>query len=393
MPRRSQTPLIIAAVAIVALILGVYWGGHPQSLPGFARDAFVQEDVATRAEVAKDIQDTFYKKVSDDKLEEASLKGMVNSLGDRFSEYFTPTEAKQFTQSLSGKFEGVGMSVDSRDTKQGLKVSKVYPKTPAAEAGIRAGDLIVKVNGKPIAGQSADVTTAKIRGPAGTKVTLTFKSGSKTRTVSVERRQIDLPLVAGRVITRGGVKIAHVRLAAFDKGASRQLKAEIVKELKKGAQGIVLDLRSNPGGDLSEGVAVSSLFLKKGQLVVSTKGRTQPEQKFDAEGGAIPSNLPIVVLVDGNSASAAEIVTGALRDHERATVVGEKTFGKGVFQSVEPISNGGILKVTAGLYYLPDGENLGGHGIDPSIKAKDLPKTKRDEALPVALRTLQAKLK
>src|SRR3954451_769294 len=204
MNRRSHTLAIAIVVGVVALVIGVWWGGHPQSLPGFARDVFVKDDIATRAEVEKDIKDSFYKKVTDDQLDEDSLKGMVKSLNDRFSEYFTPSEAKQFRQSLSGKFEGVGMSVDSRDTKQGLRVAHVYPKTPAAEAGIRPGALITEVNGKSILGQSADVTTAKIRGPAGTKVRLTFKSGSKTRTVNVERRQIDLPLVAGRVITRGG---------------------------------------------------------------------------------------------------------------------------------------------------------------------------------------------
>src|SRR3954451_22831597 len=204
MQRRSNTAAIALAVGVVALVIGIWLGGHPKHLPGFVRDTLVQDDLSIRAEVMKDIEDSFYKNVSDQQLEQASLKGMVQSLHDRFSEYFTPAEAKVFKQSLSGKFEGVGMAVDSRDTKQGLKVSKVYPKTPAAEAGIRPGALITEVNGKSILGQSADVTTAKIRGPAGTKVRLTFKSGSKTRTVNVERRQIDLPLVAGRVITRGG---------------------------------------------------------------------------------------------------------------------------------------------------------------------------------------------
>jgi carboxyl-terminal processing protease len=392
MRRPVPTPWLIPVVAIVALVVGIFWGGHPESLPGFARNALVKDDIATRAELSKDIQADFYKKVSDSQLQQASLKGMVSSLGDRFSEYFTPSEAKQFKQSLNGKFEGVGMSVDSRDTKQGLRVSQVYPG-PAREAGIRPGDLITAVNGKSIIGQSADVSTAKIRGPAGTKVTLTVKSGAKTRTVSVERRQINLPLVAGKVVTRGGTKLAEIRLAVFDAGASKQLRANIDKQLAKGAKGIVLDLRGNPGGDLSEGVLVSSLFLKKGEPVVSTRGRTQPEQKLDAVGGGISPNIPMVVLVDKNSASAAEIVTGALRDNGRATVVGQKTFGKGVFQSVEDLSNGGLLKITAGLYYLPKGENLGGHGIQPAVKAIDNPKTPRDEALPVALRTLQAKLK
>jgi carboxyl-terminal processing protease len=393
MQRRPNTLVVAIVVGVVALIVGVWWGGHPKSLPGFARDAFVQDDVAVRAEVMKDIEESFYKKVSDKQLEQASLKGMVQSLHDRFSDYFTPSEAKVFKQSLSGKFEGVGMAVDSRDTKQGLKVSKVYGGSPASRGGIHAGDVIVAVDGNSIVGQSADVSTAKIRGPAGTKVTLTVKSGSGTRTVALERRQINLPLVEGKIVKRGGVKLAHVRLGAFDQGASTQLRAEIDKEIKAGAKGIVFDLRGNPGGDLAEGVLVSSIFLPKGDLVVSTRGRTSPEQKLHAVGDPINSKIPVVTLVDGNSASAAEITTGALRDNDRAVVVGQKTFGKGVFQTVEDLSNGGILKITAGLYYLPKGENLGGHGIVPDVKAKDNPKTKRDEALPVALRVLQSQLR
>src|SRR3954471_16646368 len=139
---RSRTPWIGLAAAVVILVIGIWWGGHPQSLPGFAREWFVADDVGTRAQVAKDIKDEFYKPVSQKQLDEASLKGMVSALHDRFSEYFTPAEAKQFTQSLSGKFEGVGMSIDSRDTKKGLRVVKVFAGSPAKDAGIHAGDVI-----------------------------------------------------------------------------------------------------------------------------------------------------------------------------------------------------------------------------------------------------------
>jgi carboxyl-terminal processing protease len=388
-----QTAAIALATGLVALVLGILWGGHPQSLPGFLRDNLVQEDVATRAEVARDIHDNFYKPVTDKQLEESSLKGMVSSLHDRFSQYFTPAEARAFTQNLSGKFEGVGMSVNSRDTKHGLRVARVFEGSPAKKAGIRPGDLIVAVNRKSIVGESADVATAKIRGPAGTKVTLTIRSGKdKPRTVTLERRKLDVPLVEGRIVTRGGVKLAHVRLAEFAKGSHGQLRGEIDKDLKRGAKGILLDLRANPGGTIDEAVLGASSFLKKGQPVVSTRGRTQPERKYDALGGAIDPGVPVVVLVDGNSASAAEIVTGALRDDGRATVVGTKTFGKGVFQQVDPLANDGLLKLTVGSYFLPKGENLAGDGIEPSIKAKDNPKTARDEALPKALRVLQAKV-
>ena len=394
MDPRFRTPVIALASALVALCIGLFLGGHPDILPGPAREVFVDDALATRAQLINDVKDNFYKPVKESSLKEASYKGIVSSLHDRYSEYFTPDEAKTFTQSLNGQFEGVGMTIDPADTKQGLLVKSVFDGSPAKEAGIGPGDLIVAVNGKTTVGVPADVSTGRIRGRAGTSVKLGLRKHGKgdSRTLTVPRKRLDVPLVASKVVARKGHKLAVIRLAQFARGASTQVKDAVEKTTKKGAQGIVLDLRGNPGGELTEGRDVPSLFIDKG-LIVSTKGRNSPEQKLYANGDAIAPAIPMVVLVDGGSASAAEIAAGALRDTGRATVVGQKTFGKGVFQQVEQLQNGGLLKLTVGSYYLPKGENLAGDGIDAQVAARDNPKTKRDEALPVALRTLLGKLK
>jgi carboxyl-terminal processing protease len=386
--------VIAVASALVALCLGLFLGGHPNLLPGPAREVFVDDALATRAQLIGDVKGNFYKPVKESSLEQASFKGIVASLHDRYSEYFTPDEAKAFTQSLNGQFEGVGMTIDAGNTKKGLLVKSVFDGSPAKGAGIAPGDLIVAVNGKSTVGVPADVSTGRIRGRAGTSVRLTVRKqgGGKPRTMTVARKRLDVPLVASKVVDRKGHKLAVIRLAQFAHGASTQVKAAVEKTLKKGATGIVLDLRGNPGGELTEGRDVPSLFIKKG-LIVSTRGRNSPEQKLYATGQAIAPTIPMVVLVDGGSASAAEIAAGALRDTGRATIVGQKTFGKGVFQQVEQLQNGGLLKLTVGSYYLPKGENLAGNGIDAQVPARDNPKTKRDEALPVALRTLLGKLK
>jgi carboxyl-terminal processing protease len=395
MDPRFRTPVIALASALVALCIGLFLGGHPDILPGPAREVFVDDALATRSQLINDVKDNFYKPVKESSLKEASYKGIVSSLHDRYSEYFTPDEAKAFTQSLNGQFEGVGMTIDPANTKQGLLVKSVFDGSPAKDAGIAPGDLIVAVNGKSTVGVPADVSTGRIRGRAGTSVKLGLRKQGKgsARTITVPRKRLDVPLVASKVVTRKGHKLAEIRLSQFAQGASTQVKDAVEKATRKGAEGIVLDLRGNPGGELTEGRDVPSLFIKKG-LIVSTRGRNSPEQKLYATGDAIAPSIPMVVLVDGGSASAAEITTGALRDTGRATVVGQKTFGKGVFQQVEQLQNGGLLKLTVGSYYLPKGENLAGDGIDAQVPARDDPKTKnRDEAMPVALRTLLGKLK
>ena len=379
--------------AVIALAVGLWLGGHPADLPGPIRDTFVQEDRALRAEIIDSIEGNFYKPVKESKLEDASLKGIVESLDDPYSSYLTANEARQFDEDVSGHFEGVGMNVEQ--DKRGLKVLRVFDGSPAQDADIQAGDFILAVNGRPIAGVNSEVSTNRIKGPAGTSVELrVFTPGeSSDRTVKVKRERIEVPLTRARLMEKNGHKIGVVELMAFSDGAHAALARDIKRLRKRGAEGIVLDLRGNPGGLLLEGVAVSSIFIQDGRIV-SVRGRHRAERVHNALGDAIlPKDVPVAVLVDGGSASASEIVTGALRDRGRATVVGTHTFGKGLVQEVENLSNGGELKLTTAHYYLPDGETIITHkGIKPQVRAKDDPKTERDEALPVALDTVANKL-
>ena len=377
-------------VAIVLFVSGLVLGGHPETLPGPARDAFVDEDRAVRAEIVDAIKDDYYKPIKDNQIDEASLKGIVAGLGDQFSNYITPGEAKEFEQSLRGEFEGVGMNVD--EDRRGLRVVKVFDGSPAEKAGIEAGEFVTEVNGKSIAGVAAQIATSRIKGKSGTKVTLEIVNPDegKARTLKLTRATIEVPTAEGRIERRGGDSFGVVELTNFGPGAHGELRNEIDKLLEDDVDGLVLDLRGNGGGLLSEAVLVSSQFVEDG-LITFTKGRKRSKREFDAEGEAIDSKVPVVILVDGGSASASEIVTGALRDRKRGTVVGVKTFGKGVFQEVESLSNGGQLSITVGEYFLPSGENIGKKGIVPSVKAEDDPDTERDEAIPIALKTLQEK--
>jgi len=379
--------------ALVALVVGLWLGGHPADLPGPVRDAFVQEDRALRAEIIDSIEDNFYKPVNEGKLDDASLKGIVESLDDPYSHYLTPKEARQFNEDVSGHFEGVGMNVEQE--RRGLKVLRVFEGSPAEGARIRRGDLILAVNGRSIAGVNSEVATNRIKGPSGTTVELrVFTPGEDSdRTVRVKRERIEVPVATARVVERDGHKLGVVELLGFSQGAHALLSRQIKKVRGRGAEAIVLDLRGNGGGLLLEAVAVSSLFIEDGEIV-SVRGRNRPERAHDAEGDAIlPQDVPVVTLVDGGSASASEIVTGALRDRDRATVVGTRTFGKGLVQEVEHLSNGGVLDLTVANYYLPDGETISTKGIKPEVRAEDDPDTERDEALPVALETLGRELR
>ncbi len=399
MPPRRRHPLlaVLAAALPILLILGVYLGGHPEDLPQFARNAFVADhETRVVSEAINRITSDYYRPVAKGRLTNASISGAVASLGDRFSHYLSPHEFREFSQPPS--FTGIGVSVGP--DPRGLRVGRVFDASPAARAGMQEGDLIVSANGRKLAGVSADKAIALIKGPPGTDVKLGVQQRRAGHTVlntlTLTRATISEPVVASTSRTVGGKKLGVVELATFSPGAHGEVREGVERELRAHARGIVLDLRSNGGGLVEEARLIASIFIEQG-TIVSTRGRTQPSDTLTATGGAISPSIPVVVLVDSNTASAAEIVTAALQDHHRATVVGTHTFGKGVFQEEEPLSNGGALDITVGEYFTPDGRNLGGGGVKQGAGIVPEVLVRHDvdsnHGLDVALSTLAAKVK
>jgi len=388
---------IAFGVALVAfLVVGVYLGGHPSKLPGFAREAFTEEPTSLVAEASEVIKDNYFRKVGDTELGNASLQGMVRELRkrhkDRFSDYFSPESLEGFNQQIEGHFSGVGLSVI--EVKKGLKVVKVFKGSPAEQGGIEVGDVIVAVENESIAGLNSTEATQKIKGPEGTQVTVKVENpkSHKKSEKTLTRAVVVLPNVSSRVFKTDGKKIGYVRLLSFSSEASKQLAHGIEKAKKEGAEGIVLDLRENPGGLLDEAVATASLFLPEGETVVTTKSRTKGDSTKKTSAGKIV-DVPFDVLVDRNTASSAEILTAALNEDGGATVVGTRTYGKGVFQEEHDLENGGALKLTVGEFFTPNGENLARTGgIHPEVKVVDKPRTTVDEARQKALETVAAQV-
>ena len=389
---------MFAAVAVVALVIGLWLGGHPSWLPSPLRSLFVSQSSEEQLtnEVFGLLQHDYYRPVTRAQLLNKGLAGAVASLGDPYSHYFDPTDYHAFQNQSNPHLSGVGIDVVTEP--QGLRVVDVFPGSPAAKAGLSHGDLITSVGSTSLAGRSSSFSASLIKGRPGTRVSLTVQSGRHRRVVSLVRADITIPVASSRVLTYRGHKLGVVQLTSFTYGSGGELRAQVDKVLKAGARGLILDLRENGGGLLDEGVNVASIFIADG-TIVTTAGRSQPRQVYMAKGGAISTSIPLVVLVDHGTASAAEIVTGALQDRGRAKVVGTHTYGKGVFQEIQQLPNGGALDFTVGEYFTPSGRNLGGGGIrrgagiTPNIYANTNLRAKQDTALRVAERTVAASLK
>ena len=382
--------------AVVFLCAGLWLGGHPGKLPGSLRDVFVDQTASLSGEAAEIIESDYYRDVPSDQVRNGSIAGMVQALRrhnkeDRFSQYYDPEQAKVLDEETEGRFSGIGLTVS--EVKKGLRVVQAFKGSPAAMAGVKTGDVIVSVRGRSIAGQPSQLSVAKIKGPQGTAVRLGVMRppGGRIRHLTIERREITTPVVESSLRSVDGRKLGYLHLLGFSRGAHGPLRSAAQRLEDRGAAGLVLDLRGNPGGLLTEAVLTSSAFLPKDEKVVTTVARSEGKHVYRTEGDPVPRR-PMVVLIDGGTASAAEILASALADHGFATVVGTRSFGKGLFQDVLDLSNGGRLDISVGKFFTAAGISLAPRGIKPDVVARDRPGTRADEGLRSALRVLGARV-
>ena len=358
------------------MLLGLWAGGHPDNLPDSLREVFVAEESREQSvsdQAAELIRDRYFRVTDPDTVQDSSVNGMVRQLRrkykDRFTHYFTPEQNQQLSEALEGSFSGVGMTV-GRNSRNGLEVGYVFRGSPAAGANLKAGDVIVTVDGESIRGEDVDLIVAKIKGPEGTDVTLGIRKGGEgpARDFKLTRAEIRVPVTSNRTREVDGKTLGHVQLSTFSTGASRALQRAVERVIEKDAEGIVLDLRENGGGLLEEAIFTSSIFIDEGDVVVETGSRTQGDAIYRAIGGNIETP-PIVVLVNRNTASAAEILAAALQTDLGTPVVGTRTYGKGVFQEVINLDNGGSLDLTVGEFLTAEGVSLAGKGLKPDVYA------------------------
>lgn len=319
-------------------------------------------------EVMERTKMSYVEEVSDKQLIEAAINGMLTSL-DPHSSYLNVDDYKYMTEQTKGKFGGLGIQITSDSGL--IKVISPIDDTPAAKAGIKAGDYITEVDGETVIGQTLNDVVNKLRGKVGSKVKVTIKRANKKPfTVTLRRAEIKVDSVKSEIKDED---ILYIRIPSFNEDLSKNVEKAVKnsqKKLKNKLVGIVIDVRNNPGGLLDQAIGVSDLFLEQGEIVSTRSRNVEDTVKFSATAGDIAKGLPIVVIINEGSASASEILAGALQDHHRAVVIGEKSFGKGSVQTVVQLPNGAGMRLTTARYYTPSGRSIQAKGIEPDIVVK-----------------------
>lgn len=350
-------------------------------------------------EIYNTIDEYYLNGIDNDKMKDGIYKGMVDSLGDPYTVYYNSEEYKQFTSSSSGTYSGIGVAVSQNVTTGAITIVKTFKKGSGEKEGMKPGDVIYKVEGKRIEGLELSKVVSMIKGKEGTFVKVTVLRDGKEIEFNLERKKLEVDTVNYRMEDRSGKKIGYISVSEFDEVTASQFKSAISELSKEGMEGLVIDLRDNPGGLLDVTCEMLDRMIKKGLLVytVDKYGKRVDEDATDSDS----FDKPVAILVNGNSASASEVFSGAMKDYKAATLVGTKTFGKGIVQSIVPFGDGTAMKVTVSKYYTPNGVNIHGTGIEPDVVvelSKDATKNgkydrKYDNQLDKALDVVVDKLK
>jgi len=382
----SWTAVAGTSTALPARIYSnVYWNGYQSSYPAPRPPESVLEDLLWETYTTLTDRYLAPEELNQEDLLYGAIKGLINAAGDPYTSFFTPMEAKQFLEDASGHFEGIGAEIGFRDGF--LTVISPLEGSPAKGAGLASGDIILEVDGADTREMTLEEAVSLIRGNAGSDVVLRiFRDGeTDARNVTITRQRIEIPTLTYKQLEDG---VVIIELYNFSEDAPLKFRERIGDIVTQGTNGLILDLRNNPGGFLDASVEIAELFLENGEVSVIERQRDVDDIVFTATRSGPLRDVPTVVLVNGGSASAAEILAGALRDNRGSLLVGTTTFGKGTVQEFPRLTGGAALKVTTGEWLTPAEVSLRGGGLVPDIEVEDDPDTPEDEVLEAGIKAL-----
>lgn len=311
------------------------------------------------------INQKYIGEVDEEKMVEGAIKGFVEGLGDPYTEYLPKEEMTEFTEETSSQYVGIGIYLTNDKTTNTILVVGTMNGSPALEAGMQAGDIIEKVNDVAYTGETMDDAIKVLKGEEGTSAKVTVLRDGKEIDLTVTRKKITVEHVSSKMVENN---IAYLQVDSFDSGVAESFKKQVTELVNKGAKGIIIDLRSNGGGIVDEATGIAELFVKKGETILITKGKTEEEEITKSTKNPIIKDIPVVILVNEGTASASEILAGALKDQYGAKIVGKTTYGKGVIQTLYTLSDGSGLKITTDEYYTPKHNKIHKVGIKPDIE-------------------------
>ena len=354
-------------IMIIAILFGFLIGNVVSFTKKETTNSSVPSELKEFVDTYNDIVNNYYDKVNKEELIDAGIKGMINYLDDPYATYFDGTSSTNFNQTLEGNYEGVGIEVTLDNSK--VKITKVFADTPAKKAGIKVGDYITKVNGESVEGKSLSDVVSLIKNAKNKEVEITITRDNQEKAMKVTRTTVDMPYTSSKVYEENGKKIGYLKIEMFSNNITKQVKKELESLKKKNIDKLVIDVRDNPGGYLTQVTEILSLFMTKKDVIYQLQTKNNKEKVYGTSSKATYS-YPVVVLINENSASASEILASAFKETYNAEIVGVNSYGKGTVQKTGDLNNGDTIKYTVQKWLTPKGNWINEKGVTPTKEVK-----------------------